>query len=371
MSDGAVPFVDLHRQHAPIARELADAYERVLGAGSFILGTEVESFEREFAEYCGVAHCVGVSSGTAAITIAALAAGVGPGDEVIVPAHTFVASALGVFHAGATPVFADVNEATGLLDPEAAAAAIGPRTSAILAVHLYGQVCDMDALRAIAGPNQLIVLEDAAQAHGATWRSRRAGSFGSAAAFSFYPSKNLGALGDGGAVCTDDDAIAERARRLRNLGQRAKNDHVLPGFNERLDGLQAAFLRVKLPHLDAWNDTRRERAALYRTLIDSRLSLRPEPEDASSVHHLFPVRAPERDGFAERLRDAGIGTGVHYPHVAAALPPFAEPPEEYPAAARWAAEELSLPIFEHLTEAEVERVATAVRGALAAFRAAR
>src|SRR3954447_19964571 len=248
-----IPFVDLARQHAPLRTELRAAFERVVGASSYILGEEVGRFEDEFAAYCGASHCVGVGSGTAALTIAALASGIRPGDEVIVPAHTFIASALGLAHAGAVPVFCDVDPGTGLIDPDAAASAVTPRTTAILAVHLYGQMADMDAIRAVAQANGLIVLEDAAQAHGATYRRARAGSFGAAAAFSFYPSKNLGALGDGGAVCTNDPRVAEQARRWRNLGQLGKGDHAVLGYNERLDGLQAALLRVKLPHLDAWN----------------------------------------------------------------------------------------------------------------------
>src|SRR3954471_6355161 len=271
-----IPFVDLARQHQPIATELHAAFERVLGASSYILGEEVERFEDEFAAYCGSCHCVGVASGTAALTIAALASGIQPGDEVIVPAHTFIASALGLAHAGAVPVFCDVDPGTGLIDPAAAEAALTERTAAILAVHLYGQMCDMDALGAVARRHGLIVLEDAAQAHGARYRDGRAGSFGAATAFSFYPSKNLGALGDGGAVCTNDERVAQDARRWSNLGQLGKGDHALPGYNERLDGLQAALLRVKLPRLDRWNATRRERAAQYREALSGSLRLLEE-----------------------------------------------------------------------------------------------
>src|SRR4051812_33635875 len=214
-----VPFVDLTRQHAPIEEELRAAFDRVVATNGFILGEEVAAFEADFAEYCDAAHCVGVASGTAALTLMMLASGIGPGDEVVVPAHTFIASALGVIHAGAKPVFCDVEAGTGLIDPAAADAAIGPRTAAILAVHLYGQVCDMDALAKVADRHGLALFEDAAQAHGATFRGARAGSLGRAAAFSFYPSKNLGALGDGGAVVTGDAELADRIRRLRHLGQ--------------------------------------------------------------------------------------------------------------------------------------------------------
>src|SRR4051795_1695761 len=301
-----IPFVDLPRQHQPIAAELHAAFERVLGASSYILGEEVARFEEEFAAYCGVSHCVGVASGTAALTIAALAAGVRPGDEVIVPAHTFIASALGLSHAGAVPVFCDVDPGTGLIDPAAAEAAVTDRTAAILAVHLYGQMCDMDALDAVARRHGLIVLEDAAQAHGARYRDGRAGSFGAATAFSFYPSKNLGALGDGGAVCTNDERVAEQARRWRNLGQLGKGDHAVLGYNERLDGLQAALLRVKLPHLDAWNAARQSRAAEYREALGDTLPLLEERPESPSIFPLFPIRIDDRDELAARLNAAGV-----------------------------------------------------------------
>jgi dTDP-4-amino-4,6-dideoxygalactose transaminase len=253
----AVPFMDLARAHEPLVGEFREAFERVLGASAFILGDEVERFEVSFAQVCGTRHCVGVSSGTAALVIMLQAAGVRPGDEVIVPAYTFIATALAVRHAGAVPVCVDVQRDTGLIDPEAVEAAIGPRTAAILAVHLYGQACAMDALRAIAARRGILLLEDAAQAQGARYRDRRAGGLGTAAAFSFYPSKNLGALGDAGAITTDDDRIAETARKLRDLGRLDGPVHELAGYNERLDGLQAALLYVKLRHLEGYNLARR------------------------------------------------------------------------------------------------------------------
>src|SRR3954447_24668516 len=290
-----VPFVDLGRQHEPIQNDLRSAFERVLGASSYILGEEVARFEEEFAAYCGARYCVGVASGTAALTIAALSAGIRPRDDVVVPAHTFIASAFGLSHAGAVPVFCDVDPGTGLIDPAAAEAAITERTTAILAVHLYGQVCDMGALAAVARRHGLALIEDAAQAHGASYRDGRAGSFGTAAAFSFYPSKNLGALGDGGAICTNDDQVAEQARRWRNLGQLGKGDHAVLGFNERLDGLQAAFLRTKLPHLEGWNASRQARAAQYREALGGSLRLVEERDESPSVHHLFPIRVDDRD----------------------------------------------------------------------------
>src|SRR4051794_28019130 len=364
-----IPFVDLARQHQPIAAELHAAFERVLGASSFILGEEVARFEEEFAAYCGARHCVGVASGTAALTIGALAAGIQPGDEVIVPAHTFIASALGLSHAGAVPVFCDVDPGTGLIDPAAAEAAVTDRTSAILAVHLYGQVCDMDALAGVASRHGLMVLEDAAQAHGARYRDGRAGSFGAATAFSFYPSKNLGALGDGGAVCTNDEHVAEQARRWRHLGQLGKGDHDVLGYNERLDGLQAAFLRAKLPFLDGWNAARQARAAEYCEALDGAVGLLEERPETPSIFHLFPIRIDDRDEFASRLRKAGVGSGVHYSPTVPAQAPFgAGSDEEFPEAAAWAREELSLPIFESLTAAEAARVSETCAGLLAGAR---
>jgi dTDP-4-amino-4,6-dideoxygalactose transaminase len=356
-----VPFVALDRQHEPIADELRAAFDRVLGASAFILGSEVAAFEHEFAAYCGVEHCIGVASGTAALTLSLQAAGIGRGDEVVVPAHTFIASALAVCHAGATPVFCDVEDGTGLIDAASAEHVVSERTAAILAVHLYGQVADMDAVARLAERHRLAVFEDAAQAHGATFGSRRAGSFGTAAAFSFYPSKNLGALGDGGAICTSDPDLAERARALRHLGQRRKGDHDLLGWNERLDGLQAALLRAKLPHLDGWNAARREHAArLAGALAGTPLRTLEERPESPCIFHVFPIRCHERDALARTLHDAGIDTGIHYSPACHRQPPFAtRHTEECPIADGWAAEQLSLPMFEHLTPGEVGQVADA------------
>ena len=362
-----VPFVDLNAQHAPIREELTAALDRVLDANGYILGEDVDLFEQEFAAYCGAEHCVGVGSGTAALQLMIEASGIGHGDEVIVPAHTYIASALGVVHAGATPVFCEVDEGTGLIDVDAAADAVSERTAAILAVHLYGQVCDMEAVRELAGRHGLAVFEDAAQAHGASRGGQRAGSFGTAG-FSFYPSKNLGALGDGGAICTADAEVAERARWLRHLGQRSKGEHAVIGYNQRLDGLQAAFLRAKLPHLDGWNAARRERAADYREQLPDGLRLLDEAPGTEPVYHLFPVRTPDRDGLAARLGDAGIGTGVHYHPSVPAQPPFLAggDPDRFPIAQAWAAQELSLPMFEHMRREQVEQVAAACADAVRA-----
>jgi dTDP-4-amino-4,6-dideoxygalactose transaminase len=365
-----VRFVALEKQHAAIEQELTEAFTRLVVSSAFTLGTEVEQFEAEFAEYCGVGHCIGVASGTAALALMLRAYGVGAGDEVIVPGHTFIASALAVAHVGATPVLCDVEEGTGLIDPDAVRAAIGPRTAAILAVHLYGQACDMDRLNGLARSHGLLLLEDAAQAHGATYRACPVGSLGAAAAFSFYPSKNLGALGDGGAVCTSDEMLAARVRRLRHLGQRAKGEHVELGFNERLDGLQAALLRVKLPHLDGWNEARREHARAYRELLDPTVRIVEEKPESPSIHHLFPVRFDDRDAVAEVLRRHGIETGIHYAPAVHGHEAWTESPLRHgalPNAEAWAAEELSLPMHPDLLPDEVERVADAVHAAASAW----
>lgn len=358
-----VPFVDLGRQHAALRNELREAFERVVAADAFILGAEVEAFEREFADFCEARHCVGVASGTAALELALRAAGVGPGDEVIVPAHTFIATPLAVLHAGATPVFCDVQPDTGLIDSASAQRALSERTAAIVPVHLYGQAADMDAVLMLARSHGLFVLEDAAQAHGARFDGRRVGSLGDGAAFSFYPSKNLGALGDGGAVCCDDSQLAARVRELRDLGQREKGKHVRIGRNERLHGMQAALLRVKLPRLDSWNQARTARAKRLRELLPTGLRCLPERGGSDAVHHLFPVRhTAARDRLSELLRKEGVQVGVHY-DPAAHLHPALEglPAEsralELPSAEDWAKRELSLPMFPELLDAEVVRIA--------------
>ncbi len=359
----------LERQHARIEGELHGAFTRLMCSSAFTLGVELERFESDFAEYCGVDHCIGVGSGTAALALTLQAYGIGPGHEVIVPAHTFIASALAVAHVGATPVLCDVEEGTGLIDPDAARACVGPRTAAILAVHLYGQTCDMDAIHRFAKPHGLLVLEDAAQAHGALYRGRRAGSLGAAAAFSFYPSKNLGALGDGGAVCTDDDVLAARLRRLRHLGQRAKGEHVELGYNERLDALQAALLRVKLPYLDGWNESRRKHAECYGELLPAELRTLEERPESPCIFHLYPVRVHDRDAVAARLGRQAIETGVHYAPAVHGHPMWTGRSirhGELPQAEAWAAEELSLPMHPDLQPEEIERVASAVHSVVSA-----
>ena len=362
-----VPFVALERQHARIDNQLKDTFARVLGSSAFTLGAELEQFEAEFASFCEAPHCVGVASGTAALSLMLRGYGIGPGDEVIVPGHTFIASALAVAQVGATPVLSDVDDHTGLIDPGAARAAVGPRTAAILAVHLYGQSCDMAAIEALAETHSLLVLEDAAQAHGARYRGRRAGSLGAAAGFSFYPSKNLGALGDGGAVCTSDEMLAARVRRLRNLGQRGKGEHVELAGNERLDALQAALLRVKLPHLDGWNEARRAHAEHYRQLLPPAARLLEEAPDSPCIYHLFPVRFEDRDLVAAVLGEHGIQTGIHYApavHGHLAWSGSSLRHGALPVAEAWATQELSLPMHPDLLPEEIERVADAVEAAV-------
>lgn len=360
-----VPFADLARHHAPLRTELGAAFARVMGTSSFILGEEVEGFEREFAALCRAGQCVGVNSGTAALSIMLEALGIGPGDEVIVPAHTFIATALAVVHAGATPVCVDVDRGSGLIDPAAARAGVGPATAAVIGVHLYGQACAMDELGALCEGHGLALLEDAAQAHGAAFRGMPVGGLGRAAAFSFYPSKNLAALGDAGAICTGDEELARKARRLRDLGRDGDGRHHLAGLNERLDGLQAAFLRVKLPRLDRWNEARRKLANHYRELLGG-LELLAEMPETPCVYHLFPVRTRNRDALASELGSRGIETGIHYPLAVPDQPALRDlcGLAEVPIARDWAARELSLPLFAELTEDELETAAAAVNAAL-------
>ncbi len=362
-----VPFVDLDRQHAPIAGELRRAVDEVIARGDFILGEAVDRFEEAFARHVGVKHAIGVGSGTAALTIAARSAGIGAGDEVIVPAHTYVASAFGLEHAGARAIFCDVEPETGLIDLSSAEAVLSERTAAILPVHLYGQLCDGERLRNFARRHGLALIEDAAQAHGARRAGGAAGSLGAAAAFSFYPSKNLGAFGDGGMVCTDDDEIAERARRLRHLGQRRKGEHLEVGMNERLDSVQAAILAVKLERLEEWNESRRLAAARYSLRLGASVPTLPSAEGSECVFHLFPIRVPERARVARFLRDRGISTGIHYCPPVHLQPAFAERDATAPEAEAWAEEELSLPMFPFMKDEEIDRVCSGVLDAIQAI----
>lgn len=369
-----IPLVNLKRQHDALATEIRAAMDRVVETGDFILGREVTAFENEFAAYCGAKHCVGVGNGLDALTIALKAVGVGPGGEVITVANTFVATALAIHHAGATPVLVDHDPETYNLDPRRLSAAITQRTKAILPVHLFGQPADMDAINAIADEHGLTVIEDACQAHGSRYKGRRAGTLGRVAAFSFYPGKNLGALGDAGAIVTDDDALADGIRAVRNYGSRVKYHHTVRGFNSRLDSLQAAVLRVKLRHLDAWNETRRQRAAQYRELLaETDLVLPAVSDDVEHVFHLFAVECHDRDTVLQTLRDQGIDAGIHYPIPIHLQPAFGEHciiPRPLPEAERSSQEILSLPLCPFITESEVDTVVQATLNALQSPRSA-
>lgn len=357
-----IPLVDLSRQHAPLRREIDAAISRVIDRSAFILGDEVAAFEAAFAKYHGRRHAVGVSSGTHALEAALLAFGVGPGDEVIAPSYTFLATIGAIENAGAQPVLVDVEEATATIDPDAVEAAVTERTRAIVPVHLYGQAADMDRILEIARRHGLRVLEDCAQAHGAEWKGRKVGTFGDAAAFSFFPSKNLGAMGDAGAVVTDDDALAERLRAIRMHGRYDKYESVERGDNLRIDTLQAAVLGVKLPHLDEWNESRRRAAAWYDARLAAREDVRPigPGPNRRHVYHLYVVRAADRDVRLERLKRAGIGAGVHYPLCVHQQKAFAHLAKPLPVSERLARECLSLPIFSGMREEEVEAVVSAL-----------
>ena len=360
-----VPFVDLAAAHAELRRPIEDALTRVAASGRYLLGSELEAFEEAFASYVGTRHCVGVGSGFDALVLTVQALGVGAGDEVIVPSNTYVGTLLAVRRAGATPVPVDPDPLTHNLDPLQAEAAVTPRTRLIVPVHLYGQPADMDAILALAARHGLAVLEDAAQAHGARVQNRRVGGLGNAAAWSFYPSKNLGALGDGGAVTTDDEELAERIRILRNYGAAEKYRNVLHGVNSRLDEVQAAVLRIKLEHLDAWNARRRNVAARYLEGLEATtLALPFVPEWADPVWHLFVVRSRRRDALLEELSESGVEVGVHYPVAAHLQPVFTDLARDWrplPVAEQLQHEVLSLPMGPHLGDAQVDHVIGRVR----------
>jgi dTDP-4-amino-4,6-dideoxygalactose transaminase len=359
-----VPFIDLPAQHRALQQELNEAIAPVMERSDFALGKDVAAFEEEFAAFCGVQYAVGVDSGLAALELSLRALGIGPGDEVIVPAHTFVATAAAVTFAGARPVLVDVDERTYNLDVTQVEAAITPHTRAILPVHLYGLPADMEAVLALARKHGLFVVEDACQAHGAFYKGKRAGSLGHAAAFSFYPTKNLGGCGDGGIVVTDDAAVAEQVRAMRNCGQREKYIHELPPFNHRMDTLQAAILRVKLRYLESWIEARRRNAALYTQLLAGSDLVTPvEAPGATHVYHLYVIRTTRRDGLLAHLQQQGIGAAIHYP-VPIHLQPFYAGngfrPGQFPVTERVCDQVLSLPMFPELTESQVEYVVTQV-----------
>lgn len=360
-----VPFLDLALAVAELSEPIETAVHRVLASGRYVLGPEMTAFEQEFADFVGARHCVTVGSGLDALGLVVEACGVSEGDEVIVPAHTFVATWLAARRVGAIPVPVDVDPRDYTLDPGLLEAAIPSRTRMVIPVHLYGRPASMDEIGEVAARNGLFLLEDAAQAHGARYRGRRAGSLGGAAAWSFYPGKNLGALGDGGAVTTDDAGLAEHVRLLRDYGMPEKYRHELAGINSRLDELQAAVLRVKLEHLDEWNDRRRSVAARYLEGLDGTGLVLPEvPPDADHVWHLFVVRTPRREELRRSLADAGVETGIHYPRAPHRQPVFADlriEAEAVPAAEALQHEVLSLPIGPHLSDDQVDYVVDRVR----------
>ena len=357
-----VPFLDLKLLHSEIRQPLEAAFRRVLDSGWFILGPEVESFESEFAQYCGVQHCIGVGNGLDALHLLLRAYGIGQGDEVLVPANTFIATWLAVSQCGATPVPVEPLAETHNINPDALAEAITVRTRAIVPVHLYGQPADMDPINALAQRHNLVVIEDAAQAQGARYKGNRVGSLGNAAATSFYPGKNLGALGDGGAILTNDSSIANKVRLLRNYGSQVKYEHLETGYNTRLDELQAAFLRVKLGLLDNWNNRRTNVAAQYSAqLQDTGLELPWVPHWADPVWHLYVVKSAERDALRAHLEERGISTGIHYPtppHRQACYPNYAD--HNLPFAEHLAREVLSLPMSPFLSEQEIALVTDAI-----------
>jgi dTDP-4-amino-4,6-dideoxygalactose transaminase len=365
----SIPLVDLHAQHQQIWEEVEPAWSRVLERTAFVLGDEVKKFESEFAEFSGVAHCIGVANGTDALELALRAVGVGSGDEVVVPANTFIASALAVVRAGATPTFVDVDPLTQLIDPAKVDAAVTARTKAILPVHLFGQLAPMEAISELAAQRDLVVVEDAAQAQGATQNGRGCGASGAIAGTSFYPGKNLGAYGDAGAVITNDGELARRVHALRNYGSDVKYHHPEIGFNSRLDTLQAVVLSAKLRRLAGWNEQRRAAARRYDELLsDLDAVVRPVVATGNEhVWHLYVVRVQDRDRVLGELHEHGIGAGIHYPVPIHLQPAFAHlglGPGSFPETERAATEILSLPMFAEITPEQQHRVVEVLRKSL-------
>ncbi|HET7114475.1 MAG TPA: DegT/DnrJ/EryC1/StrS family aminotransferase [Pyrinomonadaceae bacterium] len=359
-----IPLVGLFDQYQTIKSEIDAAIQNIITKSAFVGGDEVRRFESEFAAYCEAKACVGVGNGTDALYLTLRALGIGPGDEVITVAHTFIATSEAISMTGATPIFIDVLEDTMLMDPALIEPAITPRTKAIVPVHLYGQSCDMDAIMEIARKHDLKVVEDAAQAHGGRWRGQRVGSIGDAATFSFYPGKNLGAFGDAGAVVSQDEGLIERIRMLANHGRLEKYTHKMEGVNSRLDGMQAAILRVKLRYLDEWNQKRRAHADFYlESLSPSEFRPQAVNPNAEPVWHLFVVRLADREALQKKLKDEGIATGIHYPvplHVQPAYENRQIPLGSLPVTERAANEVVSLPMYPELSEAQLESIVNAM-----------
>ena len=372
-----VPYLDLVRQHAAIRAEILEVVAGAIDSAGFVSGKRLSDFEREFASYCGTAHCIGVANGTDAIKLALAAAGVGLGDEVVVPAFTFVATAGAVVDCGATPVLADVDPASALIDPAAVARCIGPKTRAVIAVHLYGLPCDVPALRAAidaAAPGRRIMLvEDCAQAHGASRSGKRTGAMGDIAAFSFYPTKNLGAMGDGGAVTTDDKALADAVREISDHGRPAdgtrRNEHLRIGLNSRLDAIQAAVLSVKLRHLPEWNAQRSRAAQRYREALGARADVQLQDLPTGVVHswYVYALKHAKRDALAAALARRGVQARAVYPNAIHEYPAYAHlghRPGDFPAAEAWAHEVLTLPMFALMRGDEIDAACTATLAAL-------
>lgn len=365
-----IPFVDLKAQYASIKDEIAPAIQGILDTCQFTLGAEVVAFEQEFAAYSQAQHGIGVNTGTSALHVALLAAGVGPGDEVITVPFTFVATVAAIYYTGARAVFVDIDPRSFTMDVTAIEAAITPRTKAILPVHLYGQAADMDPILEIAKRHGLAVIEDAAQAHGAEYHGRRVGSLGDMGCFSFYPGKNLGAYGEGGMVVTNNPDHARTLRMLRDWGAEKKYEHVLKGYNYRLEGLQGAVLRVKLRHLEAWTEARRNAASRYDKLLAGSAVATPQAMSyARHVYHIYAIRTRQRAAWQDALQAQGIQTGIHYPIPVHLLPAYADlgyRQGDFPQAEQAANEVLSLPMFPELTAAQIDVVCGAVRELAAA-----
>jgi len=361
-----IPLVDLVAQYRSIKSEIDEAIAGVIERAAFIGGVECDRFEEEFASFCEAEHAVGVGNGTDALILSLRALGVGKGDEVIVPANTFIATSEAVSAVGAVPVFVDVDIETALISEESMKAAISKRTAAVIAVHLYGRAADMTTILRIAKRKGIAVIEDAAQAHGARWGGRRVGSLSNVACFSFYPGKNLGAYGDAGAIVTNDNALAERVRLLKNHGRTQKYIHDTEGYNSRLDNLQAAILSVKLKHLDQWNSYRETIAGRYRARLEGSRALRmlSSAGHEEHVYHLFVVRCEARDDLREALQKKGISTGIHYPlplHLQPAYARLGHSVGSFPNAEKLAATVLSLPIYAEITDEEIDTVTQAIR----------
>ncbi|NIX75694.1 DegT/DnrJ/EryC1/StrS family aminotransferase [Microvirga terricola] len=358
-----IPLIDLKAQYRSVQEPLEKAVLEVLRSGDYVLGDPVRQFEQDFAAYCGAREAIALNSGTSALHLALLAGGIGPGDEVITVSMTFVATVAAILYAGATPVLVDVDPETFTMDPAAFEAAITPRTRAVMPVHLHGRLAEMDAICDIAKHHGIMVIEDAAQAHGAEWNGRKAGTFGAVGCFSFYPGKNLGACGEGGALVTDDPKIAATLRCLRDWGQEGKYNHVRPGYNYRMDTVQAAALGVKLKFLSSWTVARRRVAAQYDNLLgDAGLRI-PEPRGADHVYHVYAVRIADRDDARRLLMEEGIATGVHYPrpvHLQPAYSALVKASGGLAVAEQLASEFLSLPIFPEMTEKQINTVADAL-----------